>query len=85
MWAHMADPGYERCAKNLFQDMKDLHKIGIEGMVSCQIQRTFFPTALPFNMMAAALWDENCDFEEKRIMVSLGLMATFLLDIFTNL
>ena len=65
MWAHMADPGYERCAKNLFQDMKDLHKIGIEGMVSCQIQRTFFPTALPFNMMAVALWDENCDFEEK--------------------
>ncbi|MBQ2755127.1 MAG: DUF4838 domain-containing protein [Oscillospiraceae bacterium] len=65
MWAHMADPGYERCAKNLFRDMQDLHKIGINGMVSCQIQRCFFPTALPLNMMAAALWNENENYEAK--------------------
>lgn len=63
MWAHCSDPGYERCARNLFNDMRDLHKVGLNGMSSCQIQRTFFPTALPFNMMAAALWDENCDYE----------------------
>ena len=63
MWAHISDPGYEKCAQNLCQDMKDLHKIGINGMVSCQIQRAFFPTALPFNMMAAALWDETCDYD----------------------
>ncbi len=63
MWAHCSDPGYERCARNLFNDMRDLHKVGLEGMSSCQIQRTFFPTALPFNMMAAALWDENCDYD----------------------
>ena len=63
MWAHCSDPGYERCAKNLFDDMRDLHKIGLEGMSSCQIQRVFFPTAMPFNMMAAALWNENCDYD----------------------
>ncbi len=63
MWAHVSDPGYERCARNLFNDMRDLHKVGLNGMSSCQIQRTFFPTALPFNMMAAALWDENCDYD----------------------
>ena len=63
MWAHVSDPGFERCAKNLFEDMRDLHKIGLEGMNSCQIQRVFFPTAMPFNMMAAALWDENCDYD----------------------
>ena len=44
--------------------MRDLHKVGLEGMNSCQIQRAFFPTALPFNMMAAALWNENCCYEE---------------------
>lgn len=65
MWAHMGDPGYERSARNLFQDMKDLHKIGLDGMVSCQIQRCFFPTAMPFNMMAAALWDEHSCYEEQ--------------------
>lgn len=67
MWAHVMDPGYEKCAKNVFQDMKDLHRIGINGMLSCQVQRCFFPTALPFVMMAAALWDEKAEFEEKAL------------------
>ena len=34
-------------------------------MVSCQVQRPFVPTALPFVMMAEALWDKNCDYEER--------------------
>jgi len=63
MWAHVSDPGYEKCAKNLFCDMRDLDKIGLNGMVSCQIQRCFFPTAMPFNMMAAVLWDKHCDYD----------------------
>ena len=65
MWAHMADFGYEKCARNLFDDMQDLPRIGLDGMVSCQVQRSFFPTGLPVYMMAAALWDEKADFEEK--------------------
>lgn len=63
MWAHVADPGYEYCARNLFEDMKNLDKIGLNGMVSCQVQRCAFPTGLPFYMMAKALWDENSDFD----------------------
>ena len=66
LWcAHMSDFGYEKCARNLFNDMQDLPKIGLDGMVSCQVQRSFFPTGLPLYMMAAALWDEKADFEEK--------------------
>ena len=65
MWAHANDFGYEYCAKNLHEDMKALHKIGLNGMLSCQLQRCFFPSALPIMMMASTLWDENCDFEEK--------------------
>ncbi len=64
MWAHVGDVGYEKCARNLFEDMKDLRKIGLSGMVSCQIQRCFQPTALPFIAMARALWDREADFEE---------------------
>ena len=63
MWAHVGDLGYEKCARNLFDDMKDLRKLGLCGMVSCQIQRCFFPTALPFISMAAALWNEKADFD----------------------
>ena len=61
MWAHLNDFGGEYCAKNLAADMKALHKIGMNGMMSCQVQRSFFPTALPFWMMASALWDDTCD------------------------
>ena len=64
MYAHFNDPGYEQCARNLFEDMKSLSDIGLSGMVSCQLQRCFFPTALPMKMMAAALWDKNCDYEQ---------------------
>lgn len=65
MWAHLNDPGYEDCARNLFEDMRSLRDIGLNGMISCQVQRCFFPSALPMQMMAAALWDRDCDYEEK--------------------
>lgn len=65
MWAHVADPGYEFCARNLFEDMRNLDQIGLNGMVSCQVQRCAFPTMLPFYMMAKALWDKNSDFENQ--------------------
>ena len=63
MWAHVGDPGYEACARNLFQDMKDLKKIGLNGMVSCQVQRSFLPTALPVLAMAEALWNDQADYK----------------------
>ena len=63
MWAHVGDIGYEKCARNLFCDMRDLEKIGLGGMVSCQVQRCFFPTAMPFVAMAGALWNKNADFD----------------------
>lgn len=63
MYAHLNDPGYEKCARNVFEDMKCLPDLRLNGMVSCQLQRCFFPTALPMNMMAAALWSKDCDFD----------------------
>lgn len=63
MWAHIADPGYEACARNLFEDMKQLQQIGLNGMVSCQVQRCFLPSGLPFYMMATALWNNKADYD----------------------
>jgi len=63
MWAHMNDPGYEASARNIHADMRALETIHLDGMVSCQIQRSFFPTALPFQVMAATLWDRTCDYD----------------------
>jgi len=63
MWAHIADPGYEKCARSLFGDVRDLQSIGLNGFISCQVQRSNFPTALPVYMMAQGLWDRESDFD----------------------
>ncbi len=64
MWDHLIDPGYYSCAKLLHKDMANLDKIGLNGMMSCQGQRVFLPTGLPFYSMAAGLWDKKSKFED---------------------
>lgn len=63
MWDHFCDPGYYAMAKTLFKDMQNLHKVGLNGMISCQNQRVFLPTGLGMVAMATALWNENADFD----------------------
>ncbi|MBE6650379.1 MAG: DUF4838 domain-containing protein [Ruminococcaceae bacterium] len=64
LWtAHLHDPGYAGISKILFKDMATLDKLGLNGMVSCQLQRTCFPTNLPMHAMAEALWNKKCDYD----------------------
>ncbi len=63
MWDYVCDPGYHECARILHRDMASLDKIGLNGMVSCQVQRASFPTGLPMYAMAKALWDRESDFD----------------------
>ena len=64
MWDHFFDPGYYHIAETLFRDMQSLHQVGLNGMVSCQNQRVFFPTGLGMTAMAEALWNEHADFQQ---------------------
>ena len=64
MWNHFTDPGYYYTAKLLHTDMKNLDKIGLHGMISCQLTRAFLPTALPNYAMAKALWNKDSDFDD---------------------
>ncbi|HBE13708.1 MAG TPA: hypothetical protein DCY74_06000 [Clostridiales bacterium] len=64
MWNHVVDPGYTNTARILHKDMQNLHSIGLNGMVSCQLQRVAFPTCLPMYAMANALFDASLSFEE---------------------
>ena len=64
MWDHFTDPGYYECARILHRDMTNLDKFGLNGMVSCQLQRAAFPTGLPMYAMAKALWNKHAQFEE---------------------
>ena len=63
MWDHARDLGYMTVARTLFEDMKCLDLLGLDGMISCQLSRSAFPTGLPIYGMARALWDKNADFD----------------------
>ena len=63
MWDHLRDPGYYRCAEVLHADVTTLDRVGINGYISCQLQRAAFPTGLPMEMMATGLWNKNSSFE----------------------
>jgi len=67
MWSHCGDLGYEKCAQNLYGDIRDLEKIGLNGFISVQSTKTFFPTALPFYVMAKTLWNTDSDYEALRV------------------
>ena len=64
MWDHLRDPGYIPVAKILSQDIRGLKDIGLNGYVSCQLQRAFFPTGLPMTVLGRTLWDRDVSYEE---------------------
>jgi len=63
MWDHYNDPGYISIGRILNQDIKLLKKIGLNGFVSCQVQRAFFPTGIPMYVMGRTLWNDCLEFD----------------------
>ncbi len=59
MWDHYHDPGYMQIAKVLHDDMKALPRLGINGLISCQVQRSFYPTGLPMAMLSETPWSDQ--------------------------
>lgn len=64
MWNHHTDPGYYEVAKLISRDIKDLGRMGLNGMLSCQLLRAALPTGLPQYTMVKTLWNKNLSFEE---------------------
>ncbi|MGC9360187.1 MAG: DUF4838 domain-containing protein [Anaerolineae bacterium] len=64
MWDHYLDPGYHHLTHTLWADIRNLHEIGLNGLVSCQVQRAFFPNGLGMAVMARTLWDDTTPLEE---------------------
>ena len=63
MWDHYFDPAYYETAKILHADVRKLRQAGLNGIISDQTQRSFFPTGFGMWVMAKTLWDENVTFE----------------------
>jgi len=64
MWDCYFDPAYYEAAKILNEDVKKLKLIGLNGIVSDQTQRSFFPTGFGMYVMARTLWDEDAKFDD---------------------
>lgn len=62
MWDHYNDPGYYKMAEILSRDIKKLKYIGVDGMISDQTQRSFFPTGFGMYVMGKTLWNDGLDF-----------------------
>jgi len=62
--AQYGDPGMYNIAKILHMDMANLDKMGLNGMISCQVNQAAFPTGLAQYAMAKALWDKESDFNK---------------------
>jgi hypothetical protein len=66
IWDHYLDPGYMDVAQGLHRDLQALHSIGLNGYMSCQVQRAFFPTGLCMAVLAATLWDRDVGYDQVR-------------------
>lgn len=62
--AHYGDAGYLSISKIISDDIKNLKNLGLNGLLSCQEQRCFFPIALPNYIMGKTLWDTSLLFED---------------------
>lgn len=64
MWDHYYDPGYFQMAEIISEDVKHLRKLGLNGMISDQTQRSFFPTGLGMYVLGKTLWNDASPFRE---------------------
>lgn len=55
----ISDPGDTALARTISTDVKGLKDIGLDGFMSCQMQRVFYPTGLPMTVMGWTLWNRD--------------------------
>lgn len=64
MWDIYRDLSGLSLAKVIHSDAANLHKLGLNGMISCQVNRAFFPSGFCMYVMGRTLFDKDCAFDE---------------------
>ena len=59
MWAHYRDLGHRHIAHVLAGDAVELQSHGLNGLISCQVQRLFLPTSLGMGLLGRVLWNPH--------------------------
>lgn len=67
LWKHsIVEPTGFKIARVLHEDIQDIGKLNLNGLVNCQVQRYFFPTGLAMDVTAKTLWSKETTFEHIR-------------------
>ena len=62
--AHYGDLGYLHISRIIYEDVRKLDKLGLDGYLSCQELRAGLPNTLPNYVMGRVLLDRAAGFEE---------------------
>ena len=60
------DPGFMALARRIYEDVRGIRAMGMDGYIEDGSQRSFFPNGFPIYMYAEALWDRNVDYDKVR-------------------
>ena len=66
MWDHILDAGGEGIARVIHDDIINFESLGMNGYISCQLQRNAFPTSVAMTVMGKTLWSSKTDFDATR-------------------
>ncbi len=66
MWANWFQLTDTRIAWLLHEDLSELKQRGLDGIISCQGFRVFYPSGLAMTTLAEALWNPQMPFEQIR-------------------
>jgi hypothetical protein len=80
MWANWQQLTDTHIAWLLHADLQNLKSLGLDGLLSCQSFRVFYPTGLAMAALAETLWDQDVPWDEMRgryIKAAFGEHAAF--------
>ncbi len=60
------DPGMLHLSQMIHEDIRLYPENGLNGLVSCQVQRAFFPNGLAMYVMGRTLWQKELSYEDIR-------------------
>jgi hypothetical protein len=63
-WHHYYDMGYYGLTKVLAEDIRRLSDLGLDGFVSCQVLRAYYPQGFPLYANARLLWNPEYRIED---------------------
>ena len=63
MWDQFKDVSDYANARVLWQDVRNLRQLGLNGYISCQQTRVFWPCGFGMHVLGQTLWNRETDFE----------------------